>query len=122
MYACYGYLSCYVHRFIMLFEYFKVPPAYQGRVLTWGIIGAISMRAIMILVGVAAIQKFRSVILVFAAILLASSIKLLVEKEVSQKQTYFCNAFVLRLSDMLRQLQSVSQQLACYSNVRSVRA
>jgi tellurite resistance protein TerC len=72
----------------LLFEYFKVPPAYQGRVLTWGIIGAISMRAIMILVGVAAIQKFRSVILVFAAILLASSVKLLVEKEVSKKIKY----------------------------------
>jgi hypothetical protein len=68
--------------FIMLFEYFKVPPAYQGRVLTWGIIGAISMRAVMILVGVAAIQRFRSVILVFAGILLVSSVKLLTEKAV----------------------------------------
>jgi len=67
--------------FIMLFEYFKVPPAYQGRVLTWGIIGAVSMRAVMIVVGVAAIQKFRGVILAFAAILLVSSIKLLTEKE-----------------------------------------
>lgn len=67
--------------FIMLFDYFKVPTEYQARVLNWGIIGAISMRAVMIVVGVAAIQRFRTVILVFAGILLVSSVKLLTEKE-----------------------------------------
>eukprot|EP00752_Nemacystus_decipiens_P011967 g10608.t1 len=65
--------------FIMLFDYFKVPSRFQSRVLNWGIIGAVSMRAIMIVVGVAAIQRFRSVMLVFAGILVVSSVKLLME-------------------------------------------
>ncbi len=67
--------------FIMLFEYFKVPPSLQNRVLSWGISGAILLRGLMIGVGVAALQKFHSVILVFAVILMASSVNLLMEKE-----------------------------------------
>ncbi|CAM9409056.1 unnamed protein product, partial [Ectocarpus sp. 6 AP-2014] len=65
--------------FIMLFDYFKVPAEFQSRVLNWGIIGAVSMRAIMIVVGVAAIQRFRGVMLVFAGILVVSAFKLLME-------------------------------------------
>ena len=49
------------------------------RALKWGIIGAVVMRGFMIAVGVAAVQRFRSVTLLFAAILLASSVKLLTE-------------------------------------------
>lgn len=63
--------------FIMLFDYFKVPLAFQPRVLTWGILGAVLMRGAMIAVGVAAIQRFRSVILLFAGVLLVSAYKLL---------------------------------------------
>lgn len=65
--------------FILLFEYFKVPTSLQERALRWGIIGAVLMRGIMISLGVAAVRRFRSVTLIFAAILLASSIKLLLE-------------------------------------------
>lgn len=63
--------------FIMLFEYFKVPAEYQPRALTWGIIGAVAMRGAMIFLGVAAIQRFRWVVLLFAGILLGSAFKLL---------------------------------------------
>lgn len=65
--------------FIMLFDYFKVPNELQSRVLTWGIIGAVGLRGIMIFAGVAALQRYKSVMLFFAAILLASSFKLLTE-------------------------------------------
>jgi integral membrane protein, TerC family len=65
--------------FLMLFDYFKVPINLQNRVLSWGIGGAILLRGLMIGVGVAALQKFRSVILVFAGILIASSVNLLLE-------------------------------------------
>jgi hypothetical protein len=51
--------------FIMLFDYFRVPLELQNRVLSWGIIGAVVLRGLMISVGVAAIQKFKSVILFF---------------------------------------------------------
>lgn len=65
--------------FIMLFDYFQVPLESQSRVLAWGITGAIALRGVMILLGVAVLQRFKSVLLVFAAILLASSYKLLTE-------------------------------------------
>ncbi|CAM9554636.1 unnamed protein product, partial [Heterosigma akashiwo] len=67
--------------FIMLFDYFKVPMQFQSRVLTWGIIGAMSMRLVMIVLGVAAIQKFRSVTLLFAGILIFSGYKMINESE-----------------------------------------
>ncbi|CAM9325924.1 unnamed protein product [Discosporangium mesarthrocarpum] len=67
--------------FIMLFEYFKVPQEFQSRVLTWGIIGAISMRAVMIVVGVAVLERFRWVTLLFAGILVVSSAKLLMDHD-----------------------------------------
>ena len=46
-----------------------------------GIIGAVAMRGVMIAVGVELVNRFRSVTLVFAGILLASSYKLLVEDD-----------------------------------------
>jgi TerC family integral membrane protein len=70
--------------FIMLFEYFNIPNDLQNRVLTWGITGAIVLRGLMIGVGVAALQKFKSVILIFAVILMGSSINLLLEKETDE--------------------------------------
>jgi predicted tellurium resistance membrane protein TerC len=60
--------------FLLLFEYFKVPIQYQDRVLNWGIYGAIVMRAIMIGIGAAALQNFHAILLVFAAILVYSSL------------------------------------------------
>jgi predicted tellurium resistance membrane protein TerC len=59
--------------FLLLFEYFKVPLQFQDRVLNWGIYGAIVMRAVMIGIGAAALQKFHAILLVFAAILVYSS-------------------------------------------------
>jgi len=59
----------------------KVPLEHQSRALTWGIIGAVAMRGVMIFVGVAAIHRFRWVVLFFAGVLLVSSVKLLFEKE-----------------------------------------
>eukprot|EP00752_Nemacystus_decipiens_P006834 g6136.t1 len=67
--------------FLMTFDYFQVPLEHQGRVLTWGIVGAILMRGVMIAFGVAAVKRFEWITVVFAAILLVSSYKLLVETE-----------------------------------------
>jgi len=70
--------------FVLLFDYFKVPLALQPKALQWGIIGAVVMRAIMIVFGVAAIKHFRPVILVFAGILMASAVKLFFENEAEE--------------------------------------
>merc|ERR1711957_254190 len=64
--------------FLLLFEYFKVPLPYQNRVLNWGIFGAMGMRAIMIGIGAVALKEFHGILLVFAGILIFSSVKLLV--------------------------------------------
>ena len=55
--------------FLLIFAYFKVPAQYQHKVLFWGIIGALVMRAIFIGAGIALIQKFHWTIYVFGAIL-----------------------------------------------------
>ena len=52
--------------FLMLFEYFKVPEAYQQRVLKWGIISALVLRGFMIALGIGVIQRFRPMLLLFA--------------------------------------------------------
>ena len=55
--------------FLMLFNYFKVPSQHQDRVLTWGIIGAVGMRGVMIIFGIQMIERFQIVTLIFAGIL-----------------------------------------------------
>jgi len=59
--------------FLLLFDYFKVPTEYQNKILKWGILGAIVMRAIMISAGAAILHSFHAALLVFAGILVFSS-------------------------------------------------
>nr|XP_043609403.1 thylakoid membrane protein TERC, chloroplastic [Erigeron canadensis] len=67
--------------FILVFKYFKVPPAYQNRVLSYGIAGAIVFRLSLILLGTATLQRFEAVNLLLASILLYSSFKLFFASE-----------------------------------------
>ena len=64
--------------FVMIFTYFAVPPELQRRVLLYGVLGAIVMRAGMILAGVWLVQEFAWVLYVFGAFLVATGIKMLV--------------------------------------------
>jgi len=66
--------------FIMVFSYFNVDTKYQHKVLFWGIIGALVMRAIFIFAGVALIQQFHWIIYIFGAFLIFTGIKMLVQK------------------------------------------
>jgi tellurite resistance protein TerC len=66
--------------FVMLFSLFRVPAAYQHRVLFWGILGALIMRAIFIGVGAALIANFHWVLYVFGAFLVLTGIKMLLNK------------------------------------------
>lgn len=61
----------------MIFAYFGVPRAYQHRVLVYGILGVIILRGIMIGVGAAVIEHFEWVLLIFAAFLIFTGIKML---------------------------------------------
>ena len=67
--------------FALLFSYFAVPPLYQHKVLFWGILGALIMRAIMIFLGAALITKFSWVIYLFGAFLILTGIKMMVKRE-----------------------------------------
>jgi tellurite resistance protein TerC len=67
--------------FVLIFSYFRVPAAYQHRVLFWGIMGALVMRAILILVGAALIEQFHWVIYLFGAFLIFTGIRMAFHKE-----------------------------------------
>lgn len=67
--------------FALLFSYFAVPPKYQHKVLFWGILGALVMRAAMIGVGSALISRFTWIIYLFGAFLILTGIKMVVKKE-----------------------------------------
>lgn len=62
--------------FILLFHYFGVPPAFQGKVLKWGILGAIVMRGIMIAAGALLLQRFSWIIWVFGGVLLVTGVRM----------------------------------------------
>jgi len=62
--------------FLLIFRYFQVPTVHQHKVLFWGILGALIMRAVFILAGVGLIRQFHWIIYIFGALLVYSGIKL----------------------------------------------
>jgi len=66
--------------FIVLFSFFAVPAKLQHRVLFWGILGALVMRALFIVAGAALIHRFHWIIYVFGAFLLFTGVKLLLHR------------------------------------------
>lgn len=64
--------------FVVVFQAFAIPAQYQHRVLFWGVLGALLMRAAFILAGGVFLQKFHFAIYVFGGILALTGIKLLV--------------------------------------------
>jgi tellurite resistance protein TerC len=67
--------------FLIIFQYFHVPRPYQYKVLFWGILGALMMRALFIFAGVALIQRFHWVVYIFGAFLVYTGMKMWGEKE-----------------------------------------
>jgi tellurite resistance protein TerC len=67
--------------FALLFSYFAVPQLYQHKVLFWGILGALVMRAAMIALGAKLISEFSWVIYIFGVFLILTGIKMIVKRE-----------------------------------------
>lgn len=67
--------------FLLIFKYFRTPKSSEHKVLFWGVLGAIIMRAIFIWLGIALITKFHWIIYLFGAFLVYTGIKLGVEKD-----------------------------------------
>jgi len=80
--------------FVLIFSFFKVPPQLQHRVLFWGIIGALVMRAVMIFLGVAIVTRFHWTIYILGAFLVVTGIKLMLP---GGDDVDLNNNFVLRL-------------------------
>lgn len=66
--------------FLLIFRYFQLPEEQQYRVLFWGIIGAIIMRAAFIFAGVGLIHRFRWIIYGFGSLLVYSGARLLLQR------------------------------------------
>lgn len=67
--------------FLIIFSYFSVPPEFQHRVLYWGILGAVVMRALFIGLGAVLIGMFHWIIYVFGAFLVYTGIKIMFQEE-----------------------------------------
>jgi tellurite resistance protein TerC len=66
--------------FVLIFSAFQVPAQYQHRVLFWGVLGALIMRAIFIFAGISLITKFHWIIYVFGAFLVFTGYKIARDK------------------------------------------
>jgi tellurite resistance protein TerC len=62
----------------MIFAFFSVPRVYQHRVLFWGILGVIVLRAVMIGLGATIVSQFSWVLYIFALFLIATGVKMIV--------------------------------------------
>lgn len=67
--------------FLMIFSYFHVSSIYQHKILFWGILGALVMRAIFIATGITLIEKFHEIIYIFGAFLIITGIKMAMHGE-----------------------------------------
>ncbi len=81
----------------MIFGFLAVPPIYQHRVLFWGVLGALVLRAIMIAVGAKLIAEFTWILYLFGAFLILTAVKMLLIKESTDPN----DAWVVKLTRRL---------------------
>ncbi|MCS7014407.1 MAG: TerC family protein [Chloroherpetonaceae bacterium] len=91
--------------FVLVFRFFRVEDKYQHRILFWGVLGAIVMRAIFIFAGVALIQKFHWITYLFGGFLIYTGIKLFFDGE--EEEAEFAENLGIRL---VKRFFSVSSQ------------
>jgi tellurite resistance protein TerC len=65
----------------MIFGYFAIPTKYQYRALVWGIIGVVILRGLMIAAGAALVERFDWILMVFAAFLIITGIRMMFQGE-----------------------------------------
>lgn len=67
--------------FLLIFSWFAVPRIHQHRVLYWGILGAMAMRAVFILAGVDLVRRFHWILIFFGVFLVWTGMKLVRRRE-----------------------------------------
>ena len=70
--------------FLVIFTSFRVPTLHQHRVLFWGVVGALLLRAVFIFVGAAALTAFHWLLYVFGGLLLLTGVRLLVQRHAEE--------------------------------------
>ncbi len=94
--------------FLMIFSYFKVPSQYQHRVLLYGVLGAIILRAIMVFIGAVLVREFQWILYIFGLFLLYTGIKMLKHNDDDNDEAEFSqNKMLIWLQKHIR----VSNQL-----------
>jgi len=84
--------------FYIIFEHFQIPERYQRRVLQWGIIGALFMRALFIATGIQLLERFHWVIFIFGGVLVYTGMKLFCEGDDDESEhENFGNRWWIRL-------------------------
>ena len=91
--------------FIMIFSYFKIEKIYQHKILFWGILGALVMRAVMIALGIQILEAFHFVIYIFGAFLILTAVKMLFE---SKEEIEFERKLIVRL---LKKIMPISKEM-----------
>lgn len=81
--------------FLLIFSYFRVPKLFQHKVLFWGILGALFMRAAFIVAGITLIQKFHWIIYVFGGFLVVTGIRMMTgqNKEIDPEKNLVLRVF-----------------------------
>ncbi len=83
--------------FLLIFSYFKVPAAYQHKVLFWGILGALVMRGTLIVTGTALIQQFHWILYIFGLFLVVTGARMALsgnsEKEIHPERNIIVRFF-----------------------------
>jgi tellurite resistance protein TerC len=69
--------------FALIFATMSVPAKYQARVLLWGIVGALVLRAIFIVIGAELLERYDWVVYAFAALLIVTGLRMLSGKHES---------------------------------------
>jgi tellurite resistance protein TerC len=67
--------------FMLIFSYFRVDPRYQHKVLFWGILGALVMRALFISAGVVLIREFHAILYAFGVLLIVAGARMFFRKD-----------------------------------------
>lgn len=87
--------------FLMIFSYFKVPPQYQHRVLLYGVLGAIALRAVMIFIGAVLVQQFEWILYLFGAFLLYTGIHMMKPEKEDEGEDLADNKLLIWLKKMI---------------------
>ncbi len=91
--------------FLMIFSSFGISPNHQKRVLSYGILGAIVLRFIFVILGIAVINTFTWVLYIFGVLLIISGIKIMFNKE---DEVSFENSKLIKL---LKKILPVTKEL-----------